>query len=436
MLAPLVALAVATAAASAPACPPGEQCVQATAAQLFALAEKLYEDGDLAGAATMLEALTQDVHPELRAEARFRLAALREKMGDLDGSVRALRELLAEQPGANRARLELARLLALMGKEKDARAELARAEALGLPPEVQQNVRRFASSLPSNKRRGFSLELASGPDSNMNRSTSDQYVDTIIAPFELDPDARGQSGIGFTTSGQAFTRNGVFGMELLTRAGFYADLFSKSRFNDIQLTFDAGPEWQTRLGRIRPAIVHERRWYSGDPYSTGFGGSVDWLVNAGPRTQVEFDGSVVRQDIGPNDGQDGWRYSIGAEVSQALSGAAGARLSLRYAALDARVRPESLRQLSVGLFVARRFEAATLFGEVDYSRTRGIEPLFLFGKTRRDKRVDLSAGAVLSRVRLGGFSPLLRVLHTRSGANIALYDYRRTRLDVGFSRSF
>ena len=82
---------------------------------MFALADKLYADGDKAGAAEILAALTQDKHPELRAEARFRLAAVREAMGDLSGATAALRDLLAEQPEANRARLELARFLEAMG---------------------------------------------------------------------------------------------------------------------------------------------------------------------------------------------------------------------------------------------------------------------------------------------------------------------------------
>src|SRR3954454_7489576 len=100
------------AASTAPAptgdsCVAEQGCVRTGPAQLFALADKLYEQGDAQGAATILQALTQDVHPELRAEARFRLAALREKMGDLGGAAEALRDLLAEQPNANPARLEL-----------------------------------------------------------------------------------------------------------------------------------------------------------------------------------------------------------------------------------------------------------------------------------------------------------------------------------------
>jgi hypothetical protein len=430
-----MALAQAPAPAADNQCKAEQGCVKTNAAQLFALADKLYEQGDAAGAAGVLEALTHDIHPELRAEARFRLAALREKTGDLEGAVRALRELLAEQPRANPARLELARILAKMGKSEEARKEVAIAERSGLPPEVEQSVRRFASAIPTSKRRGLSLEMSGGPDSNINRSTSAQYIDTIIAPFELDPDARRQSGIGFALGGQAFTRNGIGGVDLLSRAGAHADLFTKPRFNDIQVTADSGPEWVGKFGRIRPAALYERRWYGGHPYSTGFGGSVDWLKQVGANTQLELNASRVRQNIQPNRNQDGWRTALSADVAQQLAPDSTARLSLRFAALDARVKPESLRQLGAELLLAKRFRTITAYVDFSYNRTRGLAPLFLFGKTRHDWRIDLSGGIIFDKVRLAGFSPLIRVTHSDSQANIALYDYHRTRLDFGISRS-
>lgn len=411
-------------------------CVQATAAQLFALADRLFKEGDIAGAASVLQALTQDKHPELRAEARFRLAALQEKMGDIAGAVRTLRELLSEQPSANRARLELARLLAAQGQSATARAEVAKAEANGLPPEVEQTVRRFSSGLQANKRRGLSLELSGGPDSNVNRATSSQYVDTIIAPFELDANARRQSGVGFSLGGQAFIRSSVLGADFIARAGGRADLFDKARFNDVQLTVDGGPELQASFGRVRVALLHERRWYGGNPYSQGAGASINWTKSLSRRAQLELSGSRVRQDVMRNSGQDGWRTSGAFDYSQALGASGGARLSLRYASLDARVRPESLRQFGVGLFLARSNRAGTLFGQADYTHTSGVEPLFLFGKIRRDRRLDLTIGAVFKNLTVAGFSPLLRIIHSRSRANISLYDYRRTRVDFGFLRSF
>src|SRR3954452_19582573 len=240
-------------------CAGQQSCRQLTAAQMFAAADELAGHGDLSGAAELLEALIQDPHPELRAEARFRLAAVREKQGDLKGAAQTLRELLAEQPNANPARLEMARILSRLGETKAAKAQLLLAEASGLPPEVEQNVRRFASTLRTTKKRGLTVELTAGPDSNVNRSTSSLFIDTIIAPFELDADARQQSALGFTGSARGYSRDRIGGISLLSNAGFRADLSTKPRFNDVQLVLDSGPEASVGQTRIRPAMLYERR---------------------------------------------------------------------------------------------------------------------------------------------------------------------------------
>lgn len=436
----VAALAFGTSQAVAPAPPPDcgqeQRCVQANAAQMFALADRLYQAGDAGAAADILRALTQDKHPELRAEARFRLAALQEKQGDLAGAAQALRELLAEQPSANRARLELARILSLMGDAKGAKAQIALAEAAGLPAEVEQNVRRFTSGLRSPRRRGLTIEVTAGPDSNINRSTTSPFVDTIIAPFELDADARRQSGVGSTFSIRGYSRDRIGELTLLSNAGLRADLFDKARFNDIQFVVDSGPEFRVGGTRIRPAAVHERRWYGGDPYSRGTGGQVELVAPFKSQAALGLSASRVRQTVAKNSGQDGWRTSLSADVTRALGADTTARLSFRYGSLDARVNPESLRQIGGGLLLARQWPAATLFGEANYTRTHGIEPIFLFGKTRHDRRWDFTAGAILHRLKYGGFSPLIRLTRSDSRANIQLYDYRRTRLDVGVTRSF
>lgn len=434
----LAALALAGAANAQPRqpCVAEAGCATASAAQLFALADKLFQAGDYEAATGVLQALTHDKHPELRAEARFRLAAVREKMGDLAGAAGSLRELLAEQPGANRARLELARILSRMGDVAGSRAELARAEAGGLPPEVEQNVRRFGESLRTERRRGGSVELSLGPDSNVNRSTASPFVDTIIAPFTLDSDARQQRALGFSFNARGYSRDRLGGVSLLSNAGLRADLSTKPRFNDIQLALDSGPE--ARIGgiRLRPAALVEQRWYGGDPYSTGLGGSLELVAPLGARTQLGLSASEARQDISANRGQDGWRTALGADLTHRLGQGVTVRASIRYGALDACLRSESLRQSGGGLLLVKEGRGATLFGEVGYNRTRGLEPIFLFGKTRADDRWDVTAGAFFNRAAISGFTPFVRATHSDSSANIALYDYRRTRLDVGLSRAF
>src|SRR4051794_25837799 len=299
-------------------CAGKQNCQQLTAAQMFALAEALAARRHLAEAALLLEVLTQDPHPELRAEARFRLAAVREKVGDLKGAAAALRELLAEQPAANPARLELARILSRLGDSKAAKAELAAAEAWGLPPEVEQNVRRFASTLRSStKKRGLTVELTAGPDSNVNRSTSSLFIDTIIAPFELDPDARRQPALGFTGSLRGYSRDRIGGITLLSDAGLRADLSTKPRLNDVQLALDSGPEFLLGKVQVRPAALYERRWFGGDLFSSGIGGQIELLAPLGPKAQISLTGSHLHQDVAKNSGQDGWRTALGADLTRA-----------------------------------------------------------------------------------------------------------------------
>lgn len=436
MLTLIAALIAAAQPAAAEPCAATQNCVTTGAAQLFAFADKLFKSGDNEGAVQVLQALTQDKHAELRAEARFRLAAVYEKMGDLERSADALRALLAEQPDAGRARLELARILSRLGDVKGARAEVEVAEKAGLPPEVQATVRNFSTSLAPARRTGFSLEMSSGPDSNINRATGSQYIDTIIAPFELDPDARRRSGFGATLNGQAWTRTAIDAIDLLTAARARADLFDKSRFNDIQLSADSGPQFSGGIGIIRPALTLERRWFGGKGYASGYGALFDWQVPLGARTQGEIGLSRIRQNVDLNPGQDGWRTSADFSVARGLGPATTARASLHLGALEARVRPESLRQWGVDLLVAHRFDKFSMFAQAGITRTRGLAPLFLFGEKRRDRRIDLAAGVIFSRVRLGGFSPLLRLSHTDSKADIVLYEFKRTRLDIGFTRSF
>ena len=432
----LAALAAQPTSAVQAQCDGAADCVTATPEQMFALADTLFEQGDKAGAAEILEALTQDKHPELRAEARFRLAAVREQLGDLAGAAAALRDLLAERPEANRARLELARILESMGETRSARSELDQARAIGLPPEVEANVRRFASRLASPRKRGLTLELTAGPDSNINRATTSAFIDTIIAPFELDADARRQPGFGTTGVARFHSTDDIGPVALLTRANGLANLYDKSRFNDVQLSADTGPQLQLGKLSLRPSGIIERRWFGGDLYATGWGGDIALLAPLSGRSQVELRVSRVKQDIRPNRGQDGWRTAFDIAFTRVLGPRTTAQVALRHGRLDARFEPESVRLWGGSLLLAYQGKSMTLFGEAAIAKSRGEAPLFLFGERRRDTRIDLSGGAIFTKAKLGGFLPVVRISHTDSKADIVLWDYKRTRLDVGLTRSF
>ena len=134
--------------------------------------------------------------------------------------------------------------------------------------------------------------------------------------------------------------------------------------------------------------------------------------------------------------QSGWRSSLNLSLTRVIGTATTARGTVRWGGLDARIKPESLRQWGGDVLLAHQFSGFTVFAEAGYTRTHGLATLFLFGKARRDRRLDLGGGIVFNRLSVGGFSPLVRLTYTDSKAAIQLYDFRRTRLDFGFSRSF
>jgi hypothetical protein len=103
--------------------------------------------------------------------------------------------------------------------------------------------------------------------------------------------------------------------------------------------------------------------------------------------------------------------------------------------LDAKANAESLRQAGVETILVHDLGFANLFGNVGFTKTRGRAPLALFGKTRDEHRLDVGAGLV-ARKNWSGFAPLLRATYTRSWSNIEIYDYSRTRLDIGVTREF
>lgn len=419
-------------------CEAEQGCAQGlTAAQVFAIAENYAAARRFADAETLLKGLTRDPNSDYRAEARFRLSILREAQGDKQGAIEWLKALLDEKPSAGRPRLELARLLAETGDESGARRELRRAGAAGLPEDVARVVDRFATALRSLRTIGGAVEVAIAPDSNINRATSQERVDTVVAPLTLSRDARATSGIGFSLSAQGFARGKIAdGVDLLSRASLRADLYGKSRFNDVVLTLASGPEFRLGGARVRPAAVTQRRWFGGDLYSQSYGGSLNVLKPLDRVSQVEGELTVLQSNYARVPIQDGVLADLNLAYDRALSPRFSMRVSVRGTRQDAKADFLSNGSLGVDLLASRAFGKQLGFVQLSGFRLRadGREPLF--GVTRDDKRFDISGGLILRRFSWRGLSPLVRAVHTRSDSTIPIYDFKRTRVEFALSREF
>lgn len=421
-----------------PACDPATGCLpNMSAEQVFALADRYAAAGRYADAETLLKGLARDPNSDFRAEARFRLSILREAQGDKQGAIEWLKALLDEKPNAGRPRLELARLLAETGDEAGARRELRRAGAAGLPEDVARVVDRFATALRSNRTIGGAIEVAIAPDSNINRATTQERVDTVVAPLTLDRDARATSGIGFSTSLQGFARGAITDkIDLLSRASLRADLYGKSRFNDVVLTLASGPEFRIGGARVRPAAIAQRRWFGGDLYSESYGGSLNVLKPLDRVSQIEGELTILQSNYSRVSIQDGILADINLSYDRALSPRFSTRIGVRATRQDAHFDFLSTTSGGVDLLASRAFGKQLAFVQLSGFRLRadGADPLF--GVTRDDKRLDLTAGVVLRRFSWRGFAPLVRVIHSRSDSTIPIYDFKRTRVEFALSREF
>ena len=128
-------------------CDEKQGCVRAMPAQMFALADKLYERWERGRREPEFSKRSpRTFTPNFAPKLGSGWLRCGRKRAIWQARRRPCATLLAEQPTANPARLELARILGRHREKEEARKRDCERRSPGLPAEVQQNVRRFASA--------------------------------------------------------------------------------------------------------------------------------------------------------------------------------------------------------------------------------------------------------------------------------------------------
>jgi hypothetical protein len=429
-LALLLLFAAVPVGASAPA-------VTVSPARLLEWAGEMEVAGRTDLARRALAALTADQALPIRQEARFRIARLDAAAGRHADAALLYRTMLDEEPGAQRVRLELAAVLAAMGDEAGARKALREAQAAGLPPEVAQVADRFSAALRSRKRLGATVEVALAPDTNIARAPRGDRLETVLGDFELDADARARSGLGFAASGQIYARHPIGRRaNLLARLSGAASLYRQSRFNDVALGLVAGPELALGADRLALEAGVAQRWFGGERWTTTTSIGANWFHPLDRRSQLRLASAIGFIANHRNDWQDGRSYSLSASYERATSARAGLGVAL---ALDRQALREPSLSTTAGqatLLGYRDFGAATLVGTLTVGRLRADERQYLFPQARAETLTRATLAATFRQLRVGSLAPLLRLTAERNASNIAIYDYRRLRTEIGVTRAF
>lgn len=437
LMLPLAALAT-PALAQDQAAAPAEEGVQMTAAQLFDYADAARDAGDFETAESAYRALMQDVNPEYRIEARFRLAKMYgDRMGKLREAAVLYREILDEKPDAAGVRLELAKMLAAMGDLSGAGRELRAAQASGLPPDVEQLVRFYANALTSPKRFGGGLEVALAPSNNINRATGSDTLGTIIGDFIIDEDAKAKSGIGLSMRGQAYYRPPLSSTaDLLVRVSASGDIYQDKRFDDIVLQAEAGPQFRFGADRLALSAIVAHRWFGLESYSTSYGGSANFQHPLGKRAQLRLDASAIRTENEANALQNSSRYNAAVAVDRAFTESFGGGIQLSGSRDVAADPGYSTAQGGISTYLFRNIGQTTAVLNLSYSHMEADKRLFIYPERRKDDRFAASVSGTFRALKIGTFAPLLRLSYERNISTIEIYDFSRVGAEFGVVAAF
>lgn len=407
------------------------------AAQMMALAEQALGSGRAEDALTILDALTRDTDLEIRTEARFRKGMLLGELGRPREAAVVFRSLLDERPDAARVRLELARVLAMIGDEAAARRALRQVQAAGLNPDVQLVVDQFAAALRSRRQLGGSVQLAMLPDSNVNRATSARTLDTVIAPLTLSEDARRQSGLGTRLSGQGYSRVRLDeSIAVLPRISTVSNLYGASEFNDISGSALIGLEWRRSGDRVAISAGPTWRWYGQRLYARTDTVAFDWVHAIGRRTQLTIAGSAAHARYRTNSLQTGGLFDASATLERAITPTSGLSTLVGATRQSARDPGYATWTGYTGLSGWIDLARTTLFAGVQLRRTHGDTRLALFPEARREWLKQGSVGATFRTLTVAGFAPLLRATYEHNSSTVGLYRYGRFAGEVGVVRAF
>jgi hypothetical protein len=441
----LTATAIATAVPSVESAGPLPLGVQAqreayhaTAGEIFRLADELNSRGQAGQAEELFELLAHDPDPDVRNEARFRHSKILKAQGHWTEAALLLRRIVDEKPAATPVRLELAQVLEQLGDTDGAWRQVRAAQAAGLPPAVARLVDRYSEALRSSRSSGMSLEFAFAPDSNINHATHSDKLGTVLGDFEIDKEGQAKSGMGIALRSQAYQRFrlGEGAPELLVRGGVTADLYKKSRFNDISIDVGTGPEFEIGRNRLNLEVGASQRWYGQEPFVRILRAGASWLQPIGRLSQLRVVGSASLVDNRNNDLEDGKTFFGQISFEHALSATTGVALTgwgNREALNDPGHSTTAWRLRALGW---RDVGRTTLTVSGDYGRLAADDRLSLFPDKREDRFMQLSIAATFRQLGLWGFAPVARFTLERNHSSIEFYDYARRRAELGVQRAF
>ena len=439
----MIGLAPLTTSPSLSDCANGLCTMRMTAPQLLAATQQMVLAKRYDEARPMLAALTNA--PEYAMETHFLTGFVAAETGDLNTAAREFRAVLRDRPDMTRARLELARVLMLQGKNDAADHHYRLAEqSADLPPEIARTIRDQRGVIRNRRKWHLNVDVGLAPDSNVNNATDARTIDVSIGngtiPIELNEAARRRSGVGqvATVSGGVKLRLSDGVAMLIDADGQFINQTGKAA-DDVSALLAAGPEFTLKNGaRLSVQALGVQRWYGGRSATTGGGvrASYQQDLGAGARIGVQVDSRRISSGYGEAFG--GWQHAIYASYERVVNKAMVASASLFARRDDLRSKAYSSTEFGGNLGIGGELPWGLNVGlSGGVSRVLFDAPLaFLSPDSRKDWRFNARAYLGARSVRVAGFSPSVTYTYNGINSTVGLYEIDRHRVQFGLARYF
>lgn len=328
----------------------------------------------LAGQTDPARRLLLDIADEAEdpVEVTFLLASIAVAEKRFDDAIDLYRDILTDQPGLTRVRLELPRTL-FLNEEYEASEHHFRL-VLATEPKgpVATNIRKFLDAIWDRRTFRYTFAFAVAPDSNINVAPEDERVDLFGLPFTLDGDAQKTSGVGIVASG---------GIEYLPRLSDRAKLqtnlyvrhsqYSGDTFDDTFVSLNSGPAFHWSRTTLIIQATGYYRWFGHSAYNRSIGGRATLQHDLSRKWRLNTTLAYEHVNYFDNNSLDGPVYSLYASATYGLTSRSFLRMfsAFRYE----RAKALSLRNWETRLGVGYYQELP--WGIIAYAARGNLQPL-------------------------------------------------------------
>ena len=421
--------------AAASAAVPAQKADPLVVAEIM-IGQKRFED-----ARGSLEVLVRQP-AQLRArenQVQFLLGILDIEDKDYDSAIAHFHRILVHDPGQVRVRLELGRAYFLKRDYIDAQRQFQFARAGHLPPVVKGNVDRFLGTIRALQTVSYGLSFSLAGDSNLNAGPATDTVSLYGLPFQLSPDAQANKGVGlaFDANAEWSPRIGA-GLKWRTGVQVHRNQYRQSAFDDMTLGVYAGPHLTLARWDFNLLGSASRRWYGDRTYTETYGGSLDATFYVTARLGLGGNAGLSHIAYRQNAQQSGVGHTSGVTAFYTPTPASILRGMVSFGVQQAQNAGYANHSQQFGVSYSREFDGGlTLSLAPSYTRIAYAAPLqSLSSAARRDHQVSGQIALLDRKIDWSGFTPRLVYTYTRNDSSIALYTFRRNRVEFGFTRAF